>query len=226
MIWINTCGAIVSFAFGYFLVRCLIKATCCEPVRIFFRVFATMMRALWAVISFVVWGLYVSIRAIIRRFQQVQRVDTPGTTNSESGPRIEELPDVVVQRPGRLEVLPPTPLAIFPPAPPTPALQTRPVKRVPPLPERKPIIKPSGEARVTFRSERGTIGGGSAAIQMEPLYDESAYYDAIITAEGARISRQGLINSVNERLNRLIGRERLPSPPEVEMEDLPTSPLL
>ena len=216
----------MSFAFVYFLVRCLIKATCCEPVRIFCRVFATLMRALWAVISFIVWGLYVSIRAVIRRFQQVQRVDTPGTVVSEPGPRIEELPDVVVQRPERLDVLPPTPLAIFPPAPPTPAQQTRPVKRVPPLPTRKLIIRPPGEPRVTFRSERGTASGGSAAIQIEPLYDDSAYYDAILTSEGARISRQGLINSVNERLNRLIGRERLSSPPEVEMEDLPTSPLL
>ena len=228
MIWINTCGLIVSLVCAYFMIRCFLKATCCKPFRMFCGIFVTLLRVLWGIVSFVAWGFYVFFRAIIRRYQQVQRVNLAEPTTTEPGPTIEELPDVESEPPSRLDAHPPTPLAIFPPAPqtPKPKQQVRPMKKIPPPLPKKTIIRSPGEPSVSFRAEGGTIGGGSASIQIEPLYDESAYYDAILTTEGRRISRQGWVNAVSRQLEDIIGRDRLPSPSGARIEDLPTSPLI
>ena len=223
-LWINVCGAIVSFASGYLITRCIVKATCCEPVKFFGRTLGTILSFLWTIITLMFGGLYVLIRAIVRACQRYQRLRAQAATAAAPGPIIRELPDTGLEHPERR--------AILPPAPPTPIPEGR-LKSRPPLPPRRPLVRPGRDHTVMFRAVESSFdenpsqsAQSSSSVRIEPVYDDNAYYDSIPNTDGGKIQRNWIISSVSQQIGKFLSRNNSPSPAEVEMDEVVTSPLV
>ena len=227
-IWINSCAVIVTMVTAYFVVRCIVKATICTPIKGVGKAIWPILRGLWALIVLIFKGIRLFIRFIVQRIRPERDAEIVQTLNNSPLPTMEEITELeVVDTPSEF-YLPRVP-------PPLPRRGNR-TATGPQLPSvigfsRPPSSQQSVRLEIesprsmqTFREQSGTPSSVA-----EPIYHETTYvYDVIQDDKGKKIPRKKLLDSVNRRLDEMF-KKNSPSTSsnvEIPLGEIVSSPLL
>ena len=199
-LWLNLCGVFITCLAVYHFVRCFLEVTTCLPMKTGGRILRAVFSFLWAVISLVARGIYLTVRFLVRRCRGYERIRTEEAAATSPTPVMEEIGEEDYQNsPYQAPVLSPT----------------RPIpirsKPLPPLPMHKPLIgffRPQADRTVvlqveTTQPEPSTSASSAPGTRIEPVYEETPCYDTIYGESGQKVPRTKLGDRMNAQWDRL-----------------------